>query len=174
MIAGQQGHPGCFRLLTRLYCKGVYDNRCPLKGAHSMFSRSIDIHASAERVYCLYADLTSWPTWDPSVIEVNLPSGLRVGSSGWLRAKEGPRTRISINEASDAQSFTVQSHLPGCRMLFGHTLQKVAGGVRATHTLSFSGPLAFVFRRLLGAKIANTLPGALQGLKHMSETNDHA
>jgi hypothetical protein len=67
-----------------------------------MFTQSINIHASAERVYRLYADLTSWPTWDPSVIEVNLPSGLRVGSSGWLRAKDGPRTRISIHEASDA------------------------------------------------------------------------
>lgn len=139
-----------------------------------MFSRSIDIKASSERVYCLYANPTSWPTWDPSVIEVNLPSGLRVGSTGWLRAKEGPRTRISIVEARDAQSFTAQSHLPGCRMLFGHTLQKVAGGVRATHTLSFSGPLAFVFQRLLGTKIANTLPGALQGLKYMSETDGHA
>jgi hypothetical protein len=139
-----------------------------------MFTQSIDIHASAERVYSLYADLTSWPTWDPSVVEVNLPSGLRVGSSGWLRPKDGPRTRISIYEASDGQSFTVQSHLPGCRMLFGHTLQTVAGGVRATHTLSFAGPLAFVFRRLLGAKIASTLSGALQGLKHMSETNGHA
>lgn len=139
-----------------------------------MFTQSIDIHASAERVYSLYADLTSWPTWDPSVVEVNLPSGLRVGSSGWLRSKDGPRTRISIHEASDANSFTVQSHLPGCRMLFGHTLQTVAGGVRATHTLSFSGPLAFVFRRLLGPKIASTLPGALQGLKQMSETHGHA
>lgn len=138
-----------------------------------MFSQSIDIHASAERVYRLYANPASWPTWDPSVIEVNLPFGLRMGSTGWLRAKEGPRMRISIHEASDAQSFTVQSHLPGCRMLFGHTLQAVAGGVRATHTLSFSGPLAFVFRRLLGAKIASTLPSALHGLKYMSETNGH-
>lgn len=136
-----------------------------------MFSHSIDIQSSAERVYRLYADLTTWPQWDPAVLEVSLPAGLQAGSAGWLRAQGGPRTRIRVHEVSDAQSFTVASQLPGCKMLFGHTLKAVAGGVRATHTLSFAGPLAFVFRRLLGAKIAGTLPAALQGLKSMSETH---
>lgn len=136
-----------------------------------MFSHSIDIQASPERVYRLYADLTTWSQWDPAVLEVSLPAGLQAGSAGWLRAQGGPRTRIHVHEVSDAQSFTVASDLPGCKMLFGHTLKAVAGGVRATHTLSFAGPLAFVFRRLLGAKIAGTLPAALQGLKSMSETH---
>lgn len=139
-----------------------------------MFSHTIDIQASVERVYRLYADLTTWPKWDPAVVEVSLPAGLRVGSAGWLRAKDGPRTSIRVHEASDSQGFTVASQLPGCQMLFGHTLEAVAGGVRATHTLSFAGPLAFVFQRLLGAKIAGTLPVALQGLKRMSETDVHA
>jgi hypothetical protein len=139
-----------------------------------MFTHSIDIQASAERVYGLYADVTTWPTWDPAVLEVSLASGLRTGSGGWLRAQGGPRTRIRIHEASAPSSFTVASQLPGCEMLFGHSLTSVAGGVRATHTLSFTGPLAFLFRRLLGVRIASTLPAALQGLKHVSETNAQA
>jgi hypothetical protein len=139
-----------------------------------MFSQSIDIHASAASVYSLYADPGDWPTWDPAVIEVSLPAGLRTGSTGWLRARGGPRARIRILEARAAQSFTVASQMPGCRMIFGHTLVAVVGGVRATHTLSFEGPLAFVFRRLLGTRIAGTLPAALHGLKHMSETDARA
>ena len=135
-----------------------------------MFSHSIDIQASPERVYRLYADLTTWSQWDPAVLEVSLPAGLQAGSARRLPAQGGPRTRIHVPEVSDAQSFTVASQLLGWKMLFGHTLKAVAGGVRATHTLSFAGPLAFVFRRLLGAKIAATLPAALQGLKSMSET----
>ena len=139
-----------------------------------MFSHAIDIHAGAERVYSLYADLTTWPGWDPAVLDVSLPSGLQAGSTGWLRAQGGPRTRIRVQEASYPRSFTVASQLPGCRMLFGHTLTAIEGGVRATHTLSFAGPLAFVFRHLLGARIASTLPAALRGLKQMSEADAHA
>jgi Polyketide cyclase / dehydrase and lipid transport len=136
-----------------------------------MFSHSIDIRASAERIYRCYADHSSWPRWDPAVREVHLPSGLSTGSSGWLLASGGPRTNIRIQEATAARSFTVESQLPGCRMLFAHSLQAGPLGVRATHSLSFAGPLAFLFRRLLGTKIAATLPGALQGLKRMSESD---
>ncbi len=72
-----------------------------------MFSHSIDIQASPERVYRLYADLTTWSKWDPAVLEVSLPAGLQAGSAGWLRAQGGPRTRIHVHEVSDAHSFTV-------------------------------------------------------------------
>ncbi len=139
-----------------------------------MFSRSINIQASAERIYRHYADLSSWAQWDPAVRTVSLPGGLAAGSSGWLQAAGGPRTNIRVQEASAARSFTVESKLPGCRMLFGHTLQAGPQGVQATHSLSFAGPMAFLFRRLLGAKIAATLPAALQGLKRMSESDARA
>jgi hypothetical protein len=139
-----------------------------------MFSHSIDIQASAERIYRNYADLSSWSQWDPAVRAVSLPGGLAPGSSGWLQAAGAPRTSIRVREASAARSFTVESKLPGCRVLFGHTLQAGPQGVQATHSLSFAGPMAFFYERLLGARIAATLPAALQGLKSMSESDARA
>lgn len=137
-----------------------------------MHSHSIAIQASTERVFQLYADVTSWPAWDPDLVEVSLPEGLIKGSTGWLRAQRGPRARITVAESSAARSFTVRSHLPGCSMFVTHRLQPEGSGCRATHSLSFTGPLSGLFRLLLGARISGSLPAALQGLKRMSEQQD--
>lgn len=132
------------------------------------FANSITINASKETIFAHYADVASWPVWDKEVKAVTL-GGLEVGSTGSLQPRSGPRAMITISELTPNTSFTVTSKLPLCKMQFGHELTSMGETTKATHSVDFSGPLAFLFRRLIGREIEKKLPTTLQGLKGVSE-----
>lgn len=130
---------------------------------------SIEIRAMPEQVFQLYQTAEAWPEWDPEVRSASLPGGLKVGATGWLQPKSGPKSKIEIVEVTPGRSFTVQSRLPLCRMVFGHKLEPRDDTTVATHWVEFSGPLSPVFERLVGRAIGATLPHTMQGLKRFSE-----
>ncbi|APZ53326.1 SRPBCC family protein [Salipiger abyssi] len=129
---------------------------------------TVEIEAPATTVFALYADPELWPVWDGETKAVGLPE-LRTGATGWLQPREGPKAKIRVTDVTPNRSFTIEGTLPLCRMTFGHELTGNGRQTRATHWVQFSGPLAFLFRRLIGAGIDRTLPDTLAGLKRVSE-----
>lgn len=129
---------------------------------------SIEIDAPRKQVFALYEDVGSWPAWDSETLAVHLP-GLRPGASGWLKPRQGPKAKICISEVVQDRSFTVEGLLPLCRMQFGHELDGEGDRTSVTHWVRFTGPLAPLFRRLIGKGIDRTLPHTLAGLKRASE-----
>ncbi len=129
---------------------------------------SIEVDAPRRQVFSLYADVGSWPAWDSETLAVQLPA-LRPGASGWLKPRQGPKANIRVSEVTPDTSFTVESRLPLCRMQFGHELDGEEGRTIVTHWVRFTGPLAPLFRRLIGRDIDRTLSRTLAGLKRASE-----
>lgn len=132
-------------------------------------TESIEIRSKPEQVFRLYQDAACWADWDPEVASASLPDGLMLGSRGWLKPRSGPRANIQIIEVTEDKSFSVQSRLPLCRMLFGHRLEENDGSTVATHWVEFSGPLSFLFRYLIGKSVQASLPNTMRGLKQSSE-----
>ena len=128
----------------------------------------IEIDATAEVIFALYAEVEGWPSWDSETTAVSLP-GLKHGAQGWLKPRNGPKARISVIDVVANQSFTVEGKLSFCRMQFGHELHAHEAQTTATHWVKFDGPLAFVLRRLIGTGIDQTQPHTLEGLKRASE-----
>ena len=133
---------------------------------------SVEIKTEPEHIFRLYQDAARWIDWDPEVTAASLPAGLKLGAKGWLKPRSGPKAKIEIVEVTPGQSFSVQSRLLLCRMLFGHSLASSgeSGSTVATHWVEFKGPLSFVFRRLIGRSIQASLPNTMRGLKRASES----
>ena len=112
--------------------------------------------------------MASWLAWDSETAAVQLP-GLHPGASGWLKPRKGQKATIRVTEVVPDTSFIVEGALPFCRMRFGHDLAGNGDRVTATHWVRFSGPLAFLFRRVVGRGIDRTLPATLAGLKRAAE-----
>ena len=66
-------------------------------------------------------------------------------------------------------SFTVEAFAPFCTMRFEHELVSIAIGTRATHRVTFEGPLAFIFERLVGSRVRLGLPVTMASLKKWTE-----
>jgi hypothetical protein len=133
-------------------------------------THSVEINAPKEAIFALYRDVEAWPIWDSETTSVHLPEGLNLDAKGWLKPRKGPKAHIRVAEVMEGKSFTIEATLPLCRMRFGHELKgKSVGQTTVTHWVSFDGPLAFLFRRVIGNGIDLTLPETLCGLKRTSE-----
>ncbi len=133
------------------------------------FEEQVFIAASAEEVFRLYADVSSWSTWDTEVKASSIDGVFASGVNGQLQPTKGPKAKITITEVFSNYSFTVESKLPLCIMLFEHELSKRSGGTNALHRISFEGLLSPLFGWLIGSQIRKGLPGTLQGLKQVAE-----
>jgi hypothetical protein len=68
-----------------------------------------------------------------------------------------------------SHGFAVESRMPACRMVFDHALEAAGTATQVTHAVRFEGPLAPLFRLLIGRAISAGLPATLAGLKRHVE-----
>ena len=140
------------------------------KWRHAMpYCETIEINAKPEIVFSLYSDIRSWPQWDREVSSVEIAEGLVSGAQGWLQPREGPRTKITIQDVVYPLQFVAVSQLIGCVIMFEHRLEATTVGTRVLHSLYFKGPTGFLFERLLGPVLSRGLPETLKGLKQAAE-----
>jgi hypothetical protein len=65
-----------------------------------------------------------------------------------------------VVEFEDGRLFTDEARLPGARMGHRHLVDPTREGARLTNTIYIDGPLAAIWRRILGPAAARTLPDA--------------
>ena len=93
------------------------------------------------------------------------------GTAGKLKLTSGPPVRMRLTEVDRNRSFTDETTLPLCSMKFEHHLVQEGQATRVVHRVSFSGPLAFFFGRVIGRQVRRGLPEALRRLKALAETH---
>lgn len=139
---------------------------------------SIDIDASAEELFAIYADAAAWPVWDPDLEAAGREGPFAAGGRGWIKPRGVPRTRVTITALEPGRAFVAETRLPFGRMRFEHRVEPRGrpgrGGVRVTHRVGFAGLLAPLYRRLLGARVARSLPAAMTALKRHAESGGRA
>ena len=62
--------------------------------------------------------------------------------------------------------------LPLAKMEFVHEMIDAAGGVQLTHRVNISGPLSFVWARIIGKKTVRGLPPAMNNLVRLAKGQD--
>lgn len=112
-----------------------------------------------------YADATAWPCWNDELRSAELEGPLRLGASAKIVFKTGLRLRFRIVEFEDGHLFTDEARLPGARMGHRHLVEPGAnGGSRLTNTIYIEGPLAPLWRRVMGPRAEKALPSAQQAV----------
>lgn len=108
-----------------------------------------------------YADADAWPRWNAELKRASLDGPLRQGAEARIVFRTGLRLRFRVVEFEDGRLFTDESRLPGARMGHRHLVEAAGeGGSRLTNTIYIEGPLAGLWRRILGPAAARTLPDA--------------
>ncbi|UPY77158.1 polyketide cyclase/dehydrase and lipid transport [Leptospira weilii] len=125
--------------------------------------------ASSTQLWKVYQDVSNWKAWDHEIEESFLNGEFKVGSKGMLKPKGGPKTWFRLMEVRDKELFSDLTNLPLCKLEFRHELFSTNSGTKFVHTVTFSGPLSFLFSRVIGNKIRKELPGAMKNLAKLAE-----
>jgi hypothetical protein len=107
-----------------------------------------------------YRDADAWPRWNAELKSARLDGPLAEGAEARIVFRTGLRLRFRVVEFEDGRLFTDEARLPGARMGHRHLIEPTASGSRLTNTIYIDGPLAGVWRRVLGPAAARTLPDA--------------
>lgn len=107
-----------------------------------------------------YRDADAWPRWNAELKSARLDRPLALGAEARIVFRTGLRLRFRVVEFEEERLFTDEARLPGARMGHRHLVEPTDAGARLTNTIYISGPLAALWRRILGPRAARTLPDA--------------
>ena len=111
-----------------------------------------------------YADAGAWPRWNTEIKRASLDRPLALGATARIVFRTGLRLRFDVVEHEDGRPFTDQARLPGARMGHRHLVEATDSGCRLTNTIYIDGPLAPLWRRILGPASSRSLPGAQRAI----------
>ena len=74
-------------------------------------------------------------------------------------------------EFEDGRLFTDESRLPGARMGHRHLVEPTESGSRLTNTIYIEGPLAPLWRQIMGPAAARTLPHAQRAVAELARAD---
>ncbi len=138
------------------------------------FEHAETTSATPGQLWARYADPITWPEWDHEIAVVTVQGLMAAGTRGTLKPVNGPTTPFTFTEVMPEVGFTDVSRLPLARMTFEHLIEPIPGGSRFLHRVTITGPLSPLFARVIGTKVAEGLPVAMQALARLAESSTAA
>jgi Polyketide cyclase / dehydrase and lipid transport len=132
-----------------------------------MWKRSYTTHTSevtAEALWDTLADVNNWTTWTTDLEWTKLEGPAALGKDFYLKPKGGPKTRITIIACDRPRHYTDLGHLLLCKMTFIHAFTPTPHGVRIDMEVRMSGPLTFLWSKVIGEKQAADFADHTQAL----------
>jgi uncharacterized protein YndB with AHSA1/START domain len=130
---------------------------------------SILVEASPAAVFACWADAAGWARWDPDVKAASMDGPFAAGTTGRITPRAGPTMAIRLTRVEPDRAFDAEARLPLCTMRFEHWMEPRGRETVVTHRVVFAGPLAFLFRRIIGPQLTRGIPGTMAGLKRAVE-----
>lgn len=112
---------------------------------------------SAQRVWDVWTDVNQWHTWQDDVEHAHIDGPFESGKTFDFRPKGGPNIRIELTTVEKDAIFVDVTRFPLARMIDSHELIERGDELEIRSTVTMQGPLAFVWRKLVGEGVANGL-----------------
>jgi hypothetical protein len=137
--------------------------------------RTLETSASPDRVWRLWSDVGTWPSWNPDVSAVHIDGPFAAGSIGTMTTRSGGTHAIKLASVQAGRSFQLEtSPAPLSTFVFQCDIQPTAGGSTIGQSVSMRGPLGGVFSAMMGGRMAEGFDPILAGLKSRAEEGDGA
>src|ERR1700730_7745908 len=133
--------------------------------------RTLETTASPERVWRLWSDVGTWPTWNPDVEAVSIDGAFAAGTTGKMTTKAGGTHAITLTDVRPGRSFRLEtSPAPLSTFAFLCEIRPNGGGSTFSQSVAMSGPLGGPFSAMMGRRIAEGFQPLLAGLKSAAES----
>lgn len=137
-------------------------------------SATVSSSASPGRFFAEWADMASWPEWNHDTEWVRLDGPFVEGATGTLKPQGGPKVPFVVARLVDGEEFTDVSRLIGAKLTFRHLVAVAGGRTTVSVEVSLAGPLAPVWRLILGKDLRTSLQPDLDRLARRCEDVERA
>jgi len=112
------------------------------------------------RLYRAIADVNNWNQWDSGLEYTRLEGDARPGARFVLKPKGGPQVKMSIDDVRP-HILVDTAHLLGAKMRTTHEYVASGGQTTVRVGIEVSGPLGFLWRKVVGEKQIKEAPAQL-------------
>lgn len=126
--------------------------------SHSIVTKEV----TKEQMWKLFADVNNWHTWDEGIEFAKMEGKFEKGNFFTLRPKGGPNVKVELLETVENKSFLHVTKFPLAKMFDNHTFEETPQGLKITNTISVTGVLGFLWRKIVAQKIVDSLPNDMQ------------
>ncbi len=126
--------------------------------SHSIVTKEV----TKEQMWKLFADVNNWHTWDEGIEFAKMEGEFEKGNFFTLRPKGGPNVKVELLETVENKSFLDVTKFPLAKMFDKHTFEETPQGLKITNTISVTGVLGFLWRKIVAQKIVDSLPNDMQ------------
>jgi hypothetical protein len=120
--------------------------------------------------FARWADMATWPEWNTDTEWVRLDGPFVAGSTGVLKPKGGPKVKFVVDTLVPDREFVDVSLLLGARLTFRHLVEPFPnGGCRVAVAVTMSGPLRWLWARILGGGFRASVQPDLDCLAAVAE-----
>ena len=126
--------------------------------SHSIVTKEV----TKEQMWKLFADVNNWHTWDEGIEFAKMEGEFEKGNFFTLRPKGGPNVKVELLETVENKSFLDVTKFPLAKMFDNHTFEETPEGLKITNTISVTGVLGFLWRKIVAQKIVDSLPNDMQ------------
>jgi len=117
-----------------------------------------------EDIWRIWTDINNWPTWHGDLDYCKLEGDFKVGNHFFLKPKGIKPVKIVLTEINEGYSFTDCTSFFGAKMYDTHSMKETAEGLKLTNTLVVTGPLKWLWIKLVAQNVANTVPEEMENL----------
>ena len=121
-------------------------------------------NVSAEVIWKLWTDINNWTKWHGDLDYCELDGDFTVGNHFILKPKGAPAVNIMLTEVNEMQNFTDCTKFLGARMYDTHSLEVKDGGVLLSNKLVVTGPLKWLWVKIVAKHVAETVPNEMDSL----------
>jgi hypothetical protein len=117
-----------------------------------------------EDIWRLWVDVNTWDRWDPDIEYGKITEPFAVGSHFIFKPKGMGEVKLTLVEVEPLQKYTDHFRFWGASLFGTHEMEETAEGLKLTTTVKVTGPLTFLWVKLVAQNIADTLPEQMEGL----------
>lgn len=117
-----------------------------------------------EDIWSIWTDINNWPTWNEDLDYCKLDGDFKVGNHFFLKPKGIKPIKIMLTEINEGYSFTDCTTFFGAEMYDTHAMEETADGLKLTNKLVVTGPLKWLWVRLVAQNVADTIPEETESL----------
>jgi hypothetical protein len=111
-----------------------------------------------EDIWNIWTDINNWHTWNPGIEYCKLDKPFAVGNFFTLKPQGASAVQIKLVAVEENHLFTDCTRFPGAKMYGRHEMEKTPKGLKLTTTMTITGPLEFLWRKIVGEKIVAKTP----------------
>lgn len=125
-----------------------------------------------EDIWRIWTDVNNWPTWHGDLDYCKLEGSFTVGNYFMLKPKGVNPVKIVLTEINEGRDFTDCTSLFGAKMFDTHSMVETAEGLMLTNKLIVTGPLKWLWIKLVAQNVADTVPAEMEALVKLARDSN--